>query len=138
MSAYDLPDKRGHFGDYGGIFVSETLMQPLKELREAYERLRKDKKFQKEFADDLRHYVGRPSPLYLARRLTDNWGGAKIYLKREDLNHTGAHTINNTFSHARLGDQRREHLLYHRHRRRAASVSDDGARFPERDRPRDT
>jgi tryptophan synthase beta chain len=96
MSGYDLPDKRGHFGDYGGIFVSETLMQPLKELREAYEKLRKDKKFRKEFADDLRHYVGRPSPLYLARRLTDNWGGAKIYLKREDLNHTGAHKINNT------------------------------------------
>ena len=102
MSAYDLPDKRGHFGDYGGIFVSETLMQPLKELREAYERLRKDKKFQKELADDLRHYVGRPSPLYLARRLTDNWGGAKIYLKREDLNHTGAHKINNTVGQALL------------------------------------
>jgi len=102
MSAYDLPDKRGHFGDYGGIFVSETLMQPLKELTEAYERLRKDKKFQKELADDLRHYVGRPSPLYLARRLTDNWGGAKIYLKREDLNHTGAHKINNTVGQALL------------------------------------
>jgi tryptophan synthase beta chain len=77
-------------------------MQPLKELREAYEKLRKDKKFQKEFADDLRHYVGRPSPLYLARRLTDNWGGAKIYLKREDLNHTGAHKINNTVGQALL------------------------------------
>ena len=102
MSAYDLPDKRGHFGDYGGIFVSETLMQPLKELREAYEKLRKDRKFQKEFADDLRHYVGRPSPLYLAARLTENWGGAKIYLKREDLNHTGAHKINNTVGQALL------------------------------------
>ena len=102
MSAYDLPDKRGHFGDYGGIFVSETLMQPLKELREAYEKLRKDKKFLKEFADDLRHYVGRPSPLYLAGRLTDNWGGARIYLKREDLNHTGAHKINNTVGQALL------------------------------------
>ncbi|MDO8705142.1 MAG: tryptophan synthase subunit beta [Sulfuricaulis sp.] len=102
MSAYDLPDKRGHFGDYGGIFVSETLMQPLKALREAYEKLRKDKKFQKEFADDLRHYVGRPSPLYLAKRLTVNWGGAKIYLKREDLNHTGAHKINNTVGQALL------------------------------------
>jgi tryptophan synthase beta chain len=102
MSAYDLPDKRGHFGEYGGIFVSETLMQPLKELREAYEHLRKDKKFQKELADDLRDYVGRPSPLYLARRLTDNWGGAKIYLKREDLNHTGAHKINNTVGQALL------------------------------------
>ncbi len=102
MSAYDLPDKRGHFGDYGGIFVSETLMQPLKELREAYEKLRKDKKFQKEFEDDLRLYVGRPSPLYPAQRLTANWGGAKIYLKREDLNHTGAHKINNTIGQALL------------------------------------
>ncbi len=102
MSAYDLPDKRGHFGDYGGIFVSETLMQPLKELREAYERLRDDAAFQKEFADDLRHYVGRPSPLYFAKRLTENWGGAKIYLKREDLNHTGAHKINNTIGQALL------------------------------------
>ena len=102
MSAYDLPDKRGHFGDYGGIFVSETLMQPLKELREAYERLRDKPAFQKEFDDDLRHYVGRPSPLYLAKRLTENWGGAKIYLKREDLNHTGAHKINNTIGQALL------------------------------------
>src|SRR4030067_1100950 len=100
MSAYDLPDKRGHFGAYGGIFVSETLMQPLKELREAYERLRDDPAFQKEFAEDLRHYVGRPSPLYLAKRLTENWGGAKVYLKREDLNHTGAHKINNTIGQA--------------------------------------
>ena len=102
MSAYDLPDKGGHFGAYGGIFVSETLMQPLKELREAYERLRDDAEFQKEFADDLRHYVGRPSPLYFAKRLTENWGGAKIYLKREDLNHTGAHKINNTIGQALL------------------------------------
>ncbi len=102
MSAYDLPDKRGHFGAYGGIFVSETLMQPLKELREAYERLRDDAAFQKEFDDDLRHYVGRPSPLYFAKRLTENWGGAKIYLKREDLNHTGAHKINNTIGQALL------------------------------------
>ncbi|MGE5241479.1 MAG: tryptophan synthase subunit beta [Bacteroidota bacterium] len=102
MSAYDLPDKRGHFGDYGGIFVSETLMQPLKELREAYEKLRQDKQFQKEFEDDLRLYVGRPSPLYPAKRLTENWGGAKIYLKREDLNHTGAHKINNTIGQALL------------------------------------
>jgi len=102
MSAYDLPDKRGHFGTYGGIFVSETLMQPLKELREAYEKLRDDPEFQMEFDEDLRLYVGRPSPLYPARRLTDNWGGAKIYLKREDLNHTGAHKINNTIGQALL------------------------------------
>ncbi len=102
MSAYDLPDKRGHFGNYGGIFVSETLMQPLQELREAYEQLRDDPKFQKEFDEDLRLYVGRPSPLYPARRLTENWGGARIYLKREDLNHTGAHKINNTIGQALL------------------------------------
>jgi tryptophan synthase beta chain len=102
MSAYDLPDKRGHFGNYGGIFVSETLMQPLKELREAYEKLRDDPQFQKEFDEDLRLYVGRPSPLYPAQRLTDNWGGARIYLKREDLNHTGAHKINNTIGQALL------------------------------------
>jgi len=102
MSAYDLPDKRGHFGAYGGIFVAETLMQPLRELREAYEKLRDDKNFQKEFDDDLRLYVGRPSPLYPAKRLTANWGGARIYLKREDLNHTGAHKINNTIGQALL------------------------------------
>src|SRR4030067_1815234 len=102
MSAYDLPDKRGHFGDYGGSFVSETLRQPLKELREAYERLRDDKDFQKEFDDDLRHYVGRPSPLYFAKRLTENWGGAKLYLKREDLKHPGAHKLNNTIRQALL------------------------------------
>jgi len=102
MSAYDLPDKRGHFGNYGGIFVSETLMQPLKELREAYAKLRDDPRFQKEFDEDLRLYVGRPSPLYPARRLTEHWDGAKIYLKREDLNHTGAHKINNTIGQALL------------------------------------
>ncbi|MHB8741803.1 MAG: tryptophan synthase subunit beta [Sulfuricaulis sp.] len=102
MSAYDLPDKRGHFGIYGGIFVAETLMQPLTELREAYERLRDDPKFQEELINDLRHYVGRPSPLYLAKRLTESWGGARIYLKREDLNHTGAHKINNTVGQALL------------------------------------
>jgi len=102
MKAYTLPDARGHFGRYGGIFVSETLMQPLKELREAYERLRDDPKFQEEFAEDLRLYVGRPSPLYPAKRLTANWGGARIYLKREDLNHTGAHKVNNTIGQALL------------------------------------
>jgi tryptophan synthase beta chain len=102
MNAYTLPDARGHFGVYGGLFVSETLMQPLKELREAYEQLRDDAKFQEEFAEDLRLYVGRPSPLYPAKRLTENWGGARIYLKREDLNHTGAHKINNTVGQALL------------------------------------
>ena len=99
---YQFPDARGHFGPYGGLFVSETLMQPLTELRKAYERLRADAKFQEEFADDLRLYVGRPSPLYFAKRLTQNWGGARVYLKREDLNHTGAHKINNTIGQALL------------------------------------
>jgi tryptophan synthase beta chain len=102
MTPYQLPDARGHFGRYGGLFVSETLMRPLTELREAYERLRADAKFQDEFADDLRLYVGRPSPLYPAKRLTQVWGGARIYLKREDLNHTGAHKINNTVGQALL------------------------------------
>ncbi|MFP5350025.1 MAG: tryptophan synthase subunit beta [Gammaproteobacteria bacterium] len=100
--SYVLPDARGHFGDYGGMFVAETLMQPLIELREAYERLRSDAKFQNEFAEDLRLYVGRPSPLYPAKRLTAAWGGARVYLKREDLNHTGAHKINNTIGQALL------------------------------------
>jgi len=102
MKAYTLPDARGHFGDYGGIFVSETLMQPLEALREAYERLRDDPSFQEEFSEDLRLYVGRPSPLYPARRLSQSWGGARVYLKREDLNHTGAHKINNTIGQALL------------------------------------
>lgn len=117
MSAYDLPDKRGHFGEYGGIFVAETLMQPLKELRDAYERLRKDKKFQQEFAEDLRQYAGRPSPLYFAQRLTENWGGAQIYLKREDLNHTGAHKINNTIGQALLA----------RHMKKKRVIAETGA-----------
>jgi tryptophan synthase beta chain len=102
VKAHELPDARGHFGRYGGMFVSETLMQPLAELRAAYEQLRGDAKFQEEFADDLRLYVGRPSPLYPALRLTQAWGGARVYLKREDLNHTGAHKINNTIGQALL------------------------------------
>ena len=102
MNQYALPDDRGHFGPYGGMFVAETLMQPLTELREAYERYRDDPDFQAEFMDDLRLYVGRPSPLYPAQRLTETWGGARIYLKREDLNHTGAHKINNTIGQALL------------------------------------
>jgi tryptophan synthase beta chain len=102
MKAYTLPDTRGHFGPFGGVFVSETLMQPLDELRAAYEGLRENPKFQEEFAEDLRLYVGRPSPLYPATRLTEKWGGARVYLKREDLNHTGAHKINNTIGQALL------------------------------------
>jgi tryptophan synthase beta chain len=100
--SYDLPDVRGHFGPYGGQFVAETLMDPLARLSEAYARLKHDPAFLAELDQDLKHYVGRPSPLYLARRLTERWGGAQIWLKREDLNHTGAHKINNTVGQALL------------------------------------
>ncbi|MDA8362418.1 MAG: tryptophan synthase subunit beta [Gammaproteobacteria bacterium] len=99
---YALPDEGGHFGRYGGRFVAETLMRPLLELQDAYERLRNDSAFQEEFSEELRLYVGRPSPLYPARRLTEKFGGARIYLKREDLNHTGAHKINNAVGQALL------------------------------------
>ena len=102
QKAYALPDARGHFGVYGGVFVAETLMQPLAQLRQAYAQLREDPEFQDEFSEDLRLYVGRPSPLYPAQRLTNAWSGARIYLKREDLNHTGAHKINNTIGQALL------------------------------------
>ncbi|HEY6864842.1 MAG TPA: tryptophan synthase subunit beta [Burkholderiales bacterium] len=98
----DLPDERGHFGPYGGVFVAETLVHALDELREAYERARDDAEFQAEFADELKHYVGRPSPVYHAKRLSAKAGGAQIYIKREDLNHTGAHKINNTIGQALL------------------------------------
>jgi tryptophan synthase beta chain len=97
-----LPDERGHFGIFGGRFVSETLTHALDELQSTYTQLREDPDFQKAFDDDLAHYVGRPSPLYFAERLTSHCGGAKIYLKREDLNHTGAHKINNTIGQALL------------------------------------
>ncbi len=97
-----LPDASGHFGPYGGCFVAETLMQPLQALREAYEKLKNDPAFLREFDADLKHYVGRPSPLYYAKHLTKRLGGAQIYLKREDLNHTGAHKINNCIGQALL------------------------------------
>ena len=93
---YEYPDQRGHFGQYGGRYVAETLMPALLELEEAYAAARLDPDFQKEIDYYLQHYVGRPSPLYFAERLTRKLGGAKIYLKREDLNHTGAHKVNNT------------------------------------------
>ncbi len=93
---YHYPDERGHFGIYGGRYVAETLMPALLELEEAYAKVKNDPEFQQEFAYYLEHYVGRPSPLYYARRLSEELGGAKIYLKREDLNHTGAHKVNNT------------------------------------------
>ena len=97
-----MPDEHGHFGVYGGIFASETLMQALDELRDAYEKVKTDKVFQAQFDQDLAQYVGRPSPLYHAERLTEQVGGAQIYLKREDLNHTGAHKINNTIGQGLL------------------------------------
>ncbi|HCB42737.1 MAG: tryptophan synthase subunit beta [Pseudomonadales bacterium] len=97
-----VPDARGHFGPYGGRFVSETLMDALDELERLYRTLSDDPAFQAEFDRDLAFYVGRPSPLYLAERLTQKVGGAQIYLKREDLNHTGAHKVNNTIGQALL------------------------------------
>lgn len=97
-----LPDADGHFGKFGGRFVAETLIDALDELTALYERLKKDPAFQAEIDNDLAHYVGRPSPLYFAKRLTEQFGGAQIYLKREDLNHTGAHKINNTIGQALL------------------------------------
>ncbi len=105
-----LPDAGGHFGPYGGRFVAETLMGPLEELRLAYEACRQDADFQAELDRDLAHFVGRPSPLYHAERWSQQLGGAQVYLKREDLNHTGAHKINNTVGQAllakRLGKKR--------------------------------
>ncbi len=113
LSGIDLtaqPDDKGHFGIYGGLFVAETLMAPLEELRLAYEHYLKDPDFISELDDDLRQFVGRPSPLYHAERWSRQLGGAQIYLKREDLNHTGAHKINNTVGQAllarRMGKQR--------------------------------
>ena len=97
-----LPDSRGHFGDYGGRFVSETLMDSLMVLEREYYKLRDDADFQAAFDKDLAEYVGRPSPLYFAERLTRETGGAQIWLKREDLNHTGAHKVNNTIGQALL------------------------------------
>nr|WP_207775110.1 tryptophan synthase subunit beta [Tamilnaduibacter salinus] len=98
----ELPDQRGHFGVYGGRFVSETLMDSLAQLEQEYMKLRKDPEFLARFDEELKDYVGRPTPLYLAERLTSEIGGARIWLKREDLNHTGAHKINNTIGQALL------------------------------------
>jgi tryptophan synthase beta chain len=91
-----LPDRRGHYGPYGGRYVAETLIPALTELEQAYSQARHQRDFRRDFHDDLREYVGRETPLYYARRMTERLGGAKIYLKREDLCHTGAHKINNT------------------------------------------
>ncbi len=95
MKTYNLPDDQGHFGQYGGSFVAETLVHALDELRAAYDKYRLDPDFQNEFAYELKHFVGRPSPIYHARRWSEQLGGAQIWFKREDLNHTGAHKINN-------------------------------------------
>ncbi|MCD4688135.1 MAG: tryptophan synthase subunit beta [Desulfuromonadaceae bacterium] len=99
---YSYPDSNGHFGPFGGRYVAETLMPSLEELAEAYREAQNDPTFQQDFEYHLQQYVGRPSPLYYARRLSDHLGGARIYLKREDLNHTGAHKVNNTVGQALL------------------------------------
>ncbi|HYC45472.1 MAG TPA: tryptophan synthase subunit beta [Burkholderiales bacterium] len=99
---YELPDAKGHFGPYGGVFVAETLMHALDELKAAYEKYRNDAEFVAEFEYELKHYVGRPSPIYHAKRWSRHFGGAQMYLKREDLNHTGAHKVNNVFGQALL------------------------------------
>ena len=107
---YNLPDMKGHFGSYGGTFVAETLIAALEELRDQYEYYRNDVAFQQEYARELKFYVGRPSPIYHAKRWSELLGGAQILLKREDLNHTGAHKINNTIGQAilakRMGKKR--------------------------------
>ena len=102
MFQYDQPDARGHFGIYGGSFVAETLSHALDELRQAYDRYRDDAEFLAEFRRELKHFVGRPSPVYHAARMSREMGGAQIFLKREDLNHTGAHKINNVIGQALL------------------------------------
>jgi len=99
---YNMPDAHGHFGPYGGSFVSETLSQALEDLRAMYEEVRHDRAFQEEFQRELKHFVGRPSPIYHAKRWSEQLGGAQIYFKREDLNHTGAHKVNNTIGQALL------------------------------------
>ncbi|MFM7293225.1 MAG: pyridoxal-phosphate dependent enzyme, partial [Burkholderiales bacterium] len=102
FEAYSFPDATGHFGPYGGTFVAETLQAALLELNLEYAKAQADPAFIAEFQRELKHYVGRPSPIYHAKRLSDELGGAQIYLKREDLNHTGAHKINNTIGQALL------------------------------------
>jgi tryptophan synthase beta chain len=99
---YNLPDAKGHFGMYGGSFVSETLTLALSELQQAYAKYQNEPQFLAEFHSELKHYVGRPSPIYHAKRWSEQMGGAQIYFKREDLNHTGAHKINNVIGQALL------------------------------------
>ena len=102
MKNYHAPDEKGFFGEHGGLYVSETLIPALQELAEAYKAAKEDPSFWEEFRHDLKHYVGRPSPVYHAARLSEHLGGAQIWLKREDLNHTGAHKINNVLGQALL------------------------------------
>jgi len=102
LENYSFPDEKGHFGTYGGVFVAETLMHALDDLRANYEQLKNEKSFQEEFQHELKYFVGRPSPVYYAKRLSEKLGGAQIWLKREDLNHTGAHKVNNTVGQALL------------------------------------
>src|SRR6266481_4014816 len=102
MKMRELPDEQGHFGRYGGVFVAETLVHALDKLKRAYRAARNDPQFEAEFRHELKHYVGRPSPIYHAKRWSQRLGGAQIYIKREDLNHTGAHKINNTIGQALL------------------------------------
>ena len=102
MSNYQQPDASGHFGPYGGSFVAETLVHALDELKQAYAEVQNDPAFLAEFRHELKHFVGRPSPIYHAARLSRELGGAQIFLKREDLNHTGAHKVNNTIGQAML------------------------------------
>ena len=102
MEKYNYPDKLGHFGQFGGTFVAETLIEALEDLKEMYDKYKDDPEFQAEFHSDLKFFVGRPSPIYYAERLTKQVGGAQIFFKREDLNHTGAHKVNNTVGQALL------------------------------------
>jgi tryptophan synthase beta chain len=102
LQNYNFPDHKGHFGPYGGVFVPETLIHALEDLRDNYEKLKNTPSFMEEFHSDLKHFVGRPSPVYYAKRLSEMLGGAQIWLKREDLNHTGAHKVNNTVGQALL------------------------------------
>ena len=108
MQMVELPDSHGHFGPYGGVFVAETLTHALEELRDAYAQCRRDPGFLAEFRHELKHYVGRPTPIYHARRWSELLGGAQIFLKREDLNHTGAHKINNTVGQALVARRMRK------------------------------
>ncbi|MCP1678194.1 tryptophan synthase subunit beta [Kerstersia gyiorum] len=105
MKPYDLPDAAGHFGPFGGVFAAETLRFALDELTAAYEHYRKDPEFLKEFQNELAHFVGRPTPVYHARRWSEQLGGAQIWFKREDLNHTGAHKVNNCIGQALLANR---------------------------------